>query len=749
MFRHRKKIVAFLITILLISSMILTSFAGGWDVSSASNWAQGEIEEAYSYDLIPNRVSGNFKQMITRAEFASLVVRLYEKLTNTYPDAAPSDTFSDTSDKDVLRANKLGIVNGRGNGTFAPNDLVTRQEMAIMYYKALDKAYNKLGKTLNKTDGILTMNDKSKVASWAKIYVDFVHEKNIIKGSGGNFNPLGNAPREQAIIVLKRVYENYKLEKEEPAKKLDISAKSYINEEVNGKYIDYDKYKAVIFPWKYDGQNLDKLTGKKYYGGGKGTKEYFAIIGEVENLTLLKRTYSQRSTNKNTSEPTEIELGDGKFKDVIMEIEYNRDAGIETAYNIWIECDIRYPNGTLKHIKIDSSLEEYYGDKKDPILISDDAPEIFKIEKDGTALQGIKNYGGLVERGEDYLSLKYGNDSNGPLVLATDKNNNLVKSLGYGVYEAQFKFNSLQGNAGYAFNVSAPRVGNDKYKGYFVGIKPEDNTVFIGKANNNWKRIKAVKLPFRIKKNTYYNLKTVKLANRIDIYVNNKKYISVSDEEHIDGGYFGPRGYKPNVTYKYMGYDRDLGNLRPEFFGITNPDGDKLTYLRKYGGIWEMGENLTLIDDEEHKLGPMVLPLDKNGAFKKFPASAIYEAKFNITSNKDGNAGFVFNVSDPKIGNDQYKGYYIGVNKKKNTVELGKANNNWNVIKGEKIPFSISNGKIKLKVEKVSSAMTVYVNDHEIFTAYDETYKNDGGFGPRLWNTKAEYEYLKVSKLPY
>lgn len=592
MFNISKKFTICLLMILMISSMTLISFAGGWDVSSASGWAKEELEESFSYDLVTRRVAGNFQNKITRAEFASLVVRLYEKLTNEHPDPAPRNTFSDTTDQDVLKAKGLGIVNGKGDGTFAPKALVTRQEMAIMYYKALDEAYRELGERIKQPDGILTMSDKDQVASWASKYVDFVYENNIIKGSNGNFNPLGNATREQAIVVLKRVYEKYKIEKE---------------------------------------------------------------------------------------------------------------------------------------------------------------PDKFKIEKDGSEVEGIMNYGGFLERGEDFLKLKFGNGSDGPLALATDENNNLVKTYGYGVYEAKFKFNFLEGNAGYVFNVSSPKIGNEQYKGYFVGIKPENNTVFIGKANNNWKVIKSTKLPFTVKANTYYSLKTVKKLDRIDIYINDKKYISTSDNTYPNGGYFGPRGYKANVTYKHMEYDKDIGNLDPKRFYIINTEGEKLSSYKRYGGDWDIGETLTLIDDSGHKLGPMVLPFSNKSYpnLEVFPSSAIYEAKFAFKKFNGGNAGFAFNVSNPKVGNDNYKGYYVGINREKNTVQLGKANYNWTNLKEEKIPFNIGSGKITLRVEKVFSAMTVYVNGKKIFTVSDDTYNNDGHFGPRVWNTNAEYEYLKVEKLPF
>ncbi len=58
-------------------------------------------------------VSSNYGSNISRQDFAMLAVRLYKALTGEMPAMASSSTFTDTTDANVLRANHVGIINGK------------------------------------------------------------------------------------------------------------------------------------------------------------------------------------------------------------------------------------------------------------------------------------------------------------------------------------------------------------------------------------------------------------------------------------------------------------------------------------------------------------------------------------------------------------------------------------------------------------------------------------------------------------
>jgi len=173
----------------------------------ASPWAAPEIEKAMGYGLVPDSISDDFTGPITREEFAELAVRLYEIYTSLKAEPAPSGTFSDCTNPEVLKAFKLGIVNGIGNGKFDPKALTNRQQIAAM----LNRVIKVIAPDADfSTAGAPTFADQKSVASYFLENVKFMSKKGIIKGSDGKFNPLGTCTREQAVLMAVRSYESYK-----------------------------------------------------------------------------------------------------------------------------------------------------------------------------------------------------------------------------------------------------------------------------------------------------------------------------------------------------------------------------------------------------------------------------------------------------------------------------------------------------------------------------------------------------------
>lgn len=177
--------------------------------SKASDWAVSELSNALDYALIPTLLNGkDFTQTITRAEFAATAVRLYESISMKSAEATTQNPFTDTTDSEILKAYALGITNGTSDTTFDPNSLITRQEMATMMTRALEKAKISTDVNLNKVN---KFTDHDKIEDWALNGVYFMSNLGIIKGKGNNtFDVLGSATREEAIAVSVRSVNYYK-----------------------------------------------------------------------------------------------------------------------------------------------------------------------------------------------------------------------------------------------------------------------------------------------------------------------------------------------------------------------------------------------------------------------------------------------------------------------------------------------------------------------------------------------------------
>ena len=174
----------------------------------ASEWAETELDKANKLDVIPELFKGqDLTQNITRKEFTHVAVKLYEKLTGNKATAVANNPFKDTDDVEVLKAYNVGIVYGTGADTFTPDALITREQMATMMTRALTKAGIDTKVDLEK---VTKFADDGEMHDWGKESIYYMSSIEIIKGVGNNtFNVLGNATREQAILISERSAEKF------------------------------------------------------------------------------------------------------------------------------------------------------------------------------------------------------------------------------------------------------------------------------------------------------------------------------------------------------------------------------------------------------------------------------------------------------------------------------------------------------------------------------------------------------------
>ncbi len=173
---------------------------------NASQWAFSELDRAVGFYMISDVIRDDMKKEITREEFCVIVVRLYELQTGSTINYE-GQSFTDTNNPEVLKAAKLGIVRGIGDGKFLPNNLVTRQEIAVMLVRALKAIHP----DMDFNYGSIKPAIESKIASWAIEEVNFMRYKEILKGDDkGLINPLGHTTREQAVILALRTHDTFK-----------------------------------------------------------------------------------------------------------------------------------------------------------------------------------------------------------------------------------------------------------------------------------------------------------------------------------------------------------------------------------------------------------------------------------------------------------------------------------------------------------------------------------------------------------
>ena len=107
----------------------------------------------------------------------------------------------------IAWASKAGIVTGFGDGTFGPDQTITREQFCIMLQRYAEK-YN----MYEAADGsaLAAMPDASSVSDWAKDAVAWAVEQGYI-GKGGVVDPQGNITRAQAAQIMVRFMDANKL----------------------------------------------------------------------------------------------------------------------------------------------------------------------------------------------------------------------------------------------------------------------------------------------------------------------------------------------------------------------------------------------------------------------------------------------------------------------------------------------------------------------------------------------------------
>ena len=96
-------------------------------------------------------------------------------------------------------ANSVGIVKGYGDGTFGPEDEITREQFAaILYRYAGYKGYS-----TSAAADLSSFTDAAHISGYAKEAVSWANAENIIRGRGnGILDPKGGAKRSEAAQML-------------------------------------------------------------------------------------------------------------------------------------------------------------------------------------------------------------------------------------------------------------------------------------------------------------------------------------------------------------------------------------------------------------------------------------------------------------------------------------------------------------------------------------------------------------------
>ncbi|MBR3932883.1 MAG: S-layer homology domain-containing protein [Clostridia bacterium] len=170
---------------------------------SENHWAKDYIKKLWSKGIISGVSETQFApdKTITRAEFTKMIISSC-KIPISSADTAFSDVDSTMWYAPyVAAAYNNGFVSGYDDGTFKPDNPITRQEMAKMLCVACD-----IVKKYDGSNADIFFADNHLISDWAYLYVKKACGLGLFQGDSQNsFNPLNNATRAETAAVICRM----------------------------------------------------------------------------------------------------------------------------------------------------------------------------------------------------------------------------------------------------------------------------------------------------------------------------------------------------------------------------------------------------------------------------------------------------------------------------------------------------------------------------------------------------------------
>ena len=342
-----KKKHAITITAVLAASMAMSVTAFGAPTDIQGHWAQNTINKWVDKGDISGYPDGTFRpnNMITRAEFVVLVNNAmgYTKSGYAYFSDVPSHYWGKNAIQTGVAA---GYISGDGNGIFRPNDPVTRQEAAAMISRILDLKQNE--------SRAYRYTDSYAISNWAKGVVGAVSEAGIMAGyPDGSFGPNRVLTRAEAVLALDKTV-NYKPsdkeeDKEETQKEDMLLTQSKLEDTtITGDLTISDRLGTKTI-------TLEDVTvkGKLIVDGGG---EIILKDCDIKEMVMDQKDTAVKASGKTAVEKTTFKkigkLTGGDYTDVIVDKELSGYITIDAKVrNLTLDAETDLKLGSDARIK--------------------------------------------------------------------------------------------------------------------------------------------------------------------------------------------------------------------------------------------------------------------------------------------------------------------------------------------------------------------------------------------------------------
>lgn len=301
----KQRILSALLALCIVFSLVPTALAEKADDFtdvSRSDWYYQFVDYVTSKGYFNGVADKTFAPAdnMTRAMFVTVLFRFDgakgDRSQSAFTDVAPGQWYTDAIN--WAAANR--IVDGVGNGKFAPNDPITRAQMCTMIERYL-ALYKKAWKvTLPETGSVSVMVDENAIPAYALAAVKQCQRHGLVNGfEDGTFRPNELSTRAQVAAVIYRM--SFLVQNAKPDNTPSVNPGGTVNPPVNPPVTAYTY--ALYFDANggtlIGASPVSTTTTSTTYSfpvSATATRDGYNFLGWATEKTATAATYPANST---------------------------------------------------------------------------------------------------------------------------------------------------------------------------------------------------------------------------------------------------------------------------------------------------------------------------------------------------------------------------------------------------------------------------------------------------------------------